>query len=124
MVILMETSTAVSQSTIYFSNYVPPADSENSSEQQTTVSTSRGCSENDAELTLVVPEKSIAQTSTPHPTFLFHLSSIPSQPLRVSVTEPNVVKSIFEQDFTVKKAGFYANLHSCLSSQFMSSGNI
>ncbi len=84
--------------------YLPPTQDE-PSEQRTETYGSRGCQNSSAKLNVLVPFDHIATTSSSHPTILLYLSGIPDLPVLVSITEPGVAQSIFEQSLTVERRG-------------------
>jgi hypothetical protein len=101
-------SLSVASYPLYFTYTSPPEEDSNASQQRTTTSTSRGCTEQEPPVTVVIPAKQIAATALEHPTFLLYVPGIPSRAVKISVTEPNVTKSIFEADLTLTNPGFHS----------------
>jgi Domain of Unknown Function (DUF928) len=108
IILVQSQSLSVASQPSYFSYTSPPEDNNNASEQKTTTSTSRGCNEQEPSITIVIPSQQIATTAKNHPTFLLYVPGIPSRPIKISVTEPNVTESIFETELTVTKSGFHS----------------
>jgi hypothetical protein len=55
---------------------------------------------------IIAPEH-VALTASSHPTLWFYSSDVPSHTVRVSVTHPEEIESIYEQNLKIEKAGFH-----------------
>ena len=92
-----------------FSAYNRPSDtSRRDGSQRRTISGSRGCERQSAQLTLLIPEDHIALTASEHPTFLFYLSDLPARPIRISIVDPQKPEPIFDRTLTINKAGLFS----------------
>jgi Domain of Unknown Function (DUF928) len=84
--------------------YRPPPNRDRQS-QKTETHGSRGCQDDAAKISLLIPDDHVATTGTSHLTFLLYVSERPSRPILWSVVEPEVVRPIVEQSVTVTQSG-------------------
>lgn len=73
-------------------------------QQQTISSVSRGCRRNLPQIQLLAPSDHIA-TIAQEQTFLLNLSEIPPFPVKLSVVEPYVAESVWQDQVKVEKSG-------------------
>jgi hypothetical protein len=84
-------------------NYAPPR---RGTPRRTQGTGSRGCSQSQpVALELIVPNDHTAQTVSGHPTFFWHVSDIPNQPVEFSLVEAGVAQPIFVKQIQPQKPG-------------------
>ena len=84
-------------------SYVPPY---REGPRRTQGTGSRGCDKSQSvALNLLVPNDHTAQTLSGHPTFFWHVSEIPKEPMEFSLVESGVAQPIFVQQLQLQKAG-------------------
>lgn len=84
--------------------YTPPQD--RGRIQRTEAGGSRGCDDSlDASFGLISPKDHVATTVSGRPTFLWHVSEVPSVPVRFTLVEPGVSKPLLETRVKVTRPG-------------------
>jgi len=72
--------------------------------RRTEGSGSRGCGKDTVSLNLLIPDDHLPQTVSSHPKFLWYVSDTNS-PLRFTLVEQGVSKTLFDKRFTAEKPG-------------------
>jgi hypothetical protein len=82
--------------------YVPP---DNGRQQTTESAGSRGCPEKLPKLAIAAPKNHLGRTIESHPSFFFWVSEIPSQPIRISLTDVEAENSTWTTEVVVRTPG-------------------
>ncbi|NKB18111.1 MAG: DUF928 domain-containing protein [Pseudanabaena sp. CRU_2_10] len=84
--------------------YIPPAS--RTRPQRTQGAGSRGCPQTQTvALQLLIPSDRTARTTVSHPTLAWYLSTVPSTPLQLALTEEGAAKPVFVRDLPVSHPG-------------------
>lgn len=90
--------------------YTPPVNQESNSTQRRQAAGSRGCENqnNSTSLRVLTSNALNIKSKSNNPTLMFDISSIPQQPVIVTLTQPNKIEPIFETEITINRIGIWS----------------
>jgi hypothetical protein len=87
--------------------YIPPTDRQSNSSQTRQAAGSRGCNVGNRStfLSLSISQNFILENTSSNPSIKFNISSIPKQPIVVTLTQPNRIEPLFETQINANRSG-------------------
>ncbi len=89
------------EATAYTIRYVPPPHGD---ARRTEGSGSRGCGKDTISFNLIIPSDHVPQTVSSHPSFFWYMSEV-TAPVRFTLVEQGVSKTLIDNQFRVEKPG-------------------